>query len=87
MGDRAEIIGDKSGLHLLLNVKNRKCDELLQLAELCGCRIYSPRKHWTNQADCPSSYVMLGFGGLTEGEIEEGISLLSRAWFPEAAKQ
>ncbi|MNJ71363.1 hypothetical protein D3C77_679000 [compost metagenome] len=87
MGDRAAIIGDKSGLHLLLNVKDRNSDELLQLAELCGCRIYSPRKHWTCQADYPSSYVMLGFGGLAEAEIEEGIRLLSRAWFPDAAKR
>ncbi|MGM0879600.1 MAG: PLP-dependent aminotransferase family protein [Bacillota bacterium] len=82
MGERVEVIGDMSGLHLLLYVKGRDSGELIQLAEQSKCRVYSPQKHWNDPLQCPSGYIMLGFGGLEESEIEEGISLLSAAWFP-----
>lgn len=81
MGDRAELIGDRSGLHVLLDVKGRHRDELARLAELADCRIYSPAKHWNDPDRCPDSYIMLGFGGLTEEELEEGIRRLAAAWF------
>jgi GntR family transcriptional regulator/MocR family aminotransferase len=81
MGERVEVIGDMSGLHLLLHVKGRDSGELIQLAEQSNCRVYSPQRHWDNPVQCPPGYIMLGFGGLEETEIEEGISLLSEAWF------
>lgn len=81
MGERVDIIGDRSGLHLLLDVKGRRSEELLMLAERAACRVYSPAKHWNDSDECPPGYVMIGFGGLEESELEEGIRILSEAWF------
>ncbi|MBH5316946.1 PLP-dependent aminotransferase family protein [Paenibacillus sp. GSMTC-2017] len=81
MGDCVEIIGDQSGMHLLLNVKKRNNEELLRLAEEVNCRVYTPSKHWNIPSECPESYVMLGFGGLTEQQLQEGIDRLNKVWF------
>ena len=80
MGDKAEIFGDKSGLHLIVSIAGHRDADLAKLAEAHGCRVYSPAAHWDDPAQCPSSYVMLGFGGLDEAAIRDGIVKLSRAW-------
>ncbi|RJE91392.1 PLP-dependent aminotransferase family protein [Paenibacillus sp. 1011MAR3C5] len=79
-GDQCGIIGDSSGMHLLLDVKGRQASELIPLAERFGCRVYPPDKHWNIPSDCPESYIMLGFGGLDERRLQEGIQQLGRAW-------
>lgn len=81
MGNRVEIIGQKAGLHLILVVHHRQRDELIQLAEKAGVAVYSPAHHWVDSSQCPPTYIMLGFGGMQEGNIEEGIRQLSQAWF------
>ncbi|GKU78322.1 PLP-dependent aminotransferase family protein [Paenibacillus sp. L3-i20] len=81
MGNQVDIIGDHSGMHLLLDVKNKRSKDLLRLAEEVDCRVYSPSKHWNHSSLCPDSYVMLGFGGLTELQLQEGINRLNKAWF------
>ncbi|MGO4542809.1 MocR-like pyridoxine biosynthesis transcription factor PdxR [Paenibacillus sp. 2TAB19] len=81
MGEHVEVIGDRSGLHLLLHVKGRQSEDLLRLGELAGCRAYSPSRHWNHAADCPGGYMMIGFGGMEEAQLTEGIRLLSEAWF------
>ncbi|NIK75922.1 GntR family transcriptional regulator/MocR family aminotransferase [Paenibacillus castaneae] len=81
MGDRVEVIGDRSGLHILLDVKGRNSSELIQLAEQGNCRVYTSQAHWNDPLQCPASFVMLGFGGIEESELETGIRLLSLAWF------
>lgn len=81
MGDRVETIGRKAGLHLLADVRGRDCAELIESAALCGVKVYSPRNHWMNPESCPSSYVMLGFGGVSEEAIVEGVRRLKKVWF------
>jgi GntR family transcriptional regulator/MocR family aminotransferase len=81
MGERVEIIGYNSGLHLLLDVIHRDSDQLIEQAMQVGVRVYSPRIHWLQQEQCPRSYVMVGFGGMSEEEIVEGVRSLSVAWF------
>lgn len=81
MGDRVNIIGSKSGLHILLDVKHRDSSQLIELASACGVKVYSPKIHWLEQAKCPASFLLLGFGGVSEEGIEEGIRHLSIAWF------
>lgn len=83
MGDRAETIGQKAGLHLLVDVPGRESAELTKSAALLGVKVYSPRNHWMNPENCPASYVMLGFGGVEEERIAEGVCRLKQAWFGE----
>lgn len=70
-----EVIGEKAGLHVLLYLKHIKAGDLIIEAEKLGVRIYSPNVHWSLQK--PESIIMLGFGALSEHQIESGIQLLS----------
>lgn len=82
-GDRIEIIGQKAGLHLLIDVRTNATGEaLLDAALERGVRVYSPARHWSDPGDCPPTYVMLGFGGLDEHRIDEAVGRLALAWFP-----
>lgn len=81
MDGRVEVEDGQAGLHLLLHVKERDFAELEKLAAAKGIRIYSPIKHWAVPGSAGSSSVILGFGGVKESEIEEGIRLLTEAWF------
>jgi GntR family transcriptional regulator/MocR family aminotransferase len=81
MGGHIEIIGQKAGLHLLVNVKDRSAAELVDKAQAAGVRVYDTSSYWINREEAESSLVILGFGGLSEEKIEEGISLLRGAWF------
>ncbi|TVX99737.1 PLP-dependent aminotransferase family protein [Cohnella terricola] len=81
LGSRVGIIGHKAGLHLLLDIHGRDSSELIALAARRGVNVYSPRSYWCEPESCPRSFVMLGFGGLSEGAIEEGILRLRQSWF------
>lgn len=82
MGERIEIIGQKAGLHLLIDAKtNIPGRELIDLALKAGIRVYSPAIHWSSPSQCPKAYIMLGFGGLHEHSIDEAIRRLATAWF------
>lgn len=81
MKNRVEIIGQKAGLHILLNVRNRERSELIEQAYKVGIKVYSPEDHWANAEQCPPSFIMLGFGGMNEAAIGEGVRRLAQAWF------
>lgn len=82
MGDRAEIVGDSSGMHILLKVPGRSADELIRLGEEIGCLLFSAAKHWYEPNEEARQFVMLGFGGMDEEKLTEGVRKLTQAWFP-----
>ncbi|WP_205439699.1 PLP-dependent aminotransferase family protein [Peribacillus alkalitolerans] len=81
MGDRVEVIGQRAGLHILLKVKEKHYEDLMRKAELLGVKVYNTEKYWFKGSSESSSIIMLGFGGLTEQQIIEGIKRLNQAWF------
>lgn len=82
-GDRVDVIGQKAGLHLLIDVKTGASgDELLDRALAEGVRVYSPAVQWLDPRQCPPTRVMLGFGGLNEHRIDDAVRRLRAAWFP-----
>lgn len=82
MKEKVEIIGEKSGLHILLKVKNGMSEEeLIQSARKMKIKIYPASIHYVKCASSEFPMILLGFGGLTEMQIEEGIQLLKNAWF------
>ncbi len=83
MGHRVDVIGHKSGLHILLDVKGRDSEQLIEQARQQGIQLYSPKDQWLDPQTCPKSYVMLGFGGIHELSMEKAIQILSRAWFTD----
>ncbi|GGH81302.1 GntR family transcriptional regulator/MocR family aminotransferase [Pullulanibacillus pueri] len=81
MGERVRVIGDQSGLHIVLEVKNgMKEEELIASARQKGVKIYPLSIYFNNPKATRCSKVLLGFGGLSEKQIKEGIVLLSKAW-------
>ncbi len=83
MGNRVDVIGHKSGLHILLDVKGRDSEQLIEQARKHAIKVYSPRDQWLEPLSCPNSYVMLGFGAIHEEAMEEAIQILNQAWFTQ----
>lgn len=77
MGSKVRIIGENSGLHLLLKLNNVSSFDLIEAALQKGVNVHSPRKFWLQPTSESDSYIMLGFGGLSIEEIEKGIQLLA----------
>ncbi|WP_408011347.1 PLP-dependent aminotransferase family protein [Pseudalkalibacillus sp. A8] len=79
LGDKVEVIGEKSGLHILLKVPGQMDHELIKKALNYGVQVYSTSKFWYNKQQHDPSTLMLGFGSLSVEEIEDGIRLLREA--------
>lgn len=77
MGNKVKVVGEKSGLHILLKLKSKSAPELIDSALTKGVRVYSPVDFWLNPTSEGDSYIMLGFGGLSVDEIELGIKLVA----------
>ena len=78
VGDRVEIVGANAGIHVvawLRDVPAERLDELIAKAAERGIGIYSVAPYYANAP--AGSGLVLGYAGLTEREIHEGIRLLS----------
>lgn len=84
MKHHVSIIGEESGLHVVIKVKtNLKENELTVMAKDHGINIYSISDLWYDPANniFEEPTFILGFGGLNQSDIEIGIKKLSEAWF------
>ncbi|MFN2744790.1 PLP-dependent aminotransferase family protein [Bacillus sp. z60-18] len=79
-GNEVNIIGEKAGLHILMEIR-RDIKDLIGKAEKHDVKVYPVSDFWIDPRESPSSIVMAGFGGLSEQDIEEGIERLYQAWF------
>ncbi|WNC13499.1 hypothetical protein [Brevibacillus brevis] len=70
------------GLHILLQIDtNRSEDRLIAQALDAGIRVYPSGRSWFRPPGGQSPRIIVGFGGMKEEDIEEGIRLLAEAWF------
>ncbi|MFD2445556.1 PLP-dependent aminotransferase family protein [Bacillus sp. CGMCC 1.16607] len=79
-----EVVGQDSGLHLLIRANNGMTEsELIEEAAKVSIKVYpvSTFGHSDNQT------VMLGFAILSEGEIKQSIQLLAKVWFKKMKKR
>lgn len=77
-----EIIGADSGMHILLKVQNGMNEqELIETAADVGVKVYPTSIYFVNSSMSADGTVLLGFGGLDEKEIQQGIKGLRQAWF------
>ncbi len=82
MKEKVEIIGEKSGLHILLKVKNGMTEEeLIQSARNMKIKVHPTSIHYAKCVPNDFPMILLGFGGLTEIQIEKSIHILKKAWF------
>ncbi|WP_202079053.1 PLP-dependent aminotransferase family protein [Caldalkalibacillus salinus] len=76
-----DILGQDAGLHILLRVRNGLSEkELVDRASRHQVKVYPISHHWADPLQAHLNVVQLGFGGLTEDEIIEGVQSLAQAW-------
>ncbi|WP_050183975.1 PLP-dependent aminotransferase family protein [Domibacillus robiginosus] len=79
LGEQVRIRGENSGLHILLDVYSPFSEkELIEKAKGEGVKIYPASPFYKN--DPPTATVLIGFAGVSEDDIQEGIKKLKAAW-------
>ncbi|OWT50573.1 MULTISPECIES: MocR-like pyridoxine biosynthesis transcription factor PdxR [Bacillus] len=79
--NRVEVIGEDSGLHILLKVHNgMREEELIKEAAKYSIKIY-PVSTYYKDGTAPENVVLLGFAILSEDEIAKAVQLLHKAWY------
>jgi GntR family transcriptional regulator / MocR family aminotransferase len=81
MGRGVTVHGDDSGLHILLTVKNGMSEKILiDRAKEYKIKVYPTSIYHMLDKSELNPQILLGFGGLSEEEIESGICMLKEAW-------
>ncbi|MFT8362967.1 MAG: PLP-dependent aminotransferase family protein [Sporolactobacillus sp.] len=85
--DKVLLIGENSGLHLVLEIYNGMNEETLISSAKCnGVIVYPTSIYYAMTGQRPNAQVLLGYAGLTEEEIVTGVQTLHAAWFPGCSK-
>ncbi|PWW31371.1 GntR family transcriptional regulator/MocR family aminotransferase [Cytobacillus oceanisediminis] len=79
-GQCITVIGEQSGLYVLIKVHLKRTEEwLLQQASSCGVKVYPTSLYFIhNHTEQP--IIKLGFSNLSFDEIQLGVNLLKKAW-------
>jgi len=78
-GNRVTVVGQGAGLHVVMQLQDEKPGEaeIIRLAAQNGINLFPFSATCTTGAPATTS-LLLGFGGMTAAEIEQGIEILSR---------
>ncbi|CAH2213910.1 MocR-like pyridoxine biosynthesis transcription factor PdxR [Tepidibacter aestuarii] len=77
LNSNVRLIGGNAGLHILLEIRNGMSEDMIiQKTEMAGVKIYPTSKYWMTHSDLEYPIFLIGFGGLSENQIIEGIELL-----------
>jgi GntR family transcriptional regulator / MocR family aminotransferase len=80
MGDKVIIHGENAGLHILLEFNNGLNEkELIERAKKNGVLVSPVSIFWSRPDKYSNNMILLGFGGMPEGEIVEGVHALKNA--------
>ncbi|HFK1547111.1 PLP-dependent aminotransferase family protein [Bacillus albus] len=84
MGHNVHILGEQSGLHIVLHVHNGMNEqELIRVAAKERIKLYPLSTYDSVHNVKDDSYVLLGFGSIPEDRIKTVVQLLKKAWFPK----
>jgi GntR family transcriptional regulator/MocR family aminotransferase len=82
MPECVRVLGHSAGLHILLEIDTERTEqELVEAAEKAGVKVYPISRNWVEPRRDQLPRIIVGFGGLKEADIGEGIRLLGKAWF------
>lgn len=74
-----EVIGEKSGLHIVMKLPKRLSEQdAIRLAQEVGIKVYPCSTSY--QQASKHAMVIIGYGGLTIEQINEGVALLAIVW-------
>ncbi|MDQ3013370.1 MAG: PLP-dependent aminotransferase family protein [Acidobacteriota bacterium] len=75
--ERVEILGENAGMHLMVRLRTKLNDEqIVQHAAQAGVGLVSARIYYLGQA--PADEFVLGYAGLSERRIQEGVRRLAK---------
>ena len=75
------IIGEQSGLHIILDVHNGLDEEMLvEKAVQAKLKVYPLSAYSIEKPDKSVPKIILGFAGIPEKKLDQAISLLLEAW-------
>lgn len=79
LGNRATVVGQGAGLHLVVKLADQHCNdaEILAQAMQRGIQLL-PFSTFFATGEPETPHLLLGFGGMTVSEIEQGMALLSQ---------
>lgn len=74
-----EIIGENAGLHIIVKLPKRLSEhDAIQLAHTVGVIVYPCSTSFQHPSE--HSMIIIGYGGLSMEQIDEGITLLASVW-------
>ncbi|WDU79856.1 MULTISPECIES: PLP-dependent aminotransferase family protein [Lysinibacillus] len=74
-----QVIGEKSGLHIVIKLPQHLTESrAIQLAQEVGVQVYPCSTSYQNGTN--ETMIIIGYGGLTLQQINEGIALLASVW-------
>lgn len=81
-GERAQIIGQGAGLHVVAELVGNSLteEELIQRAQAQDIRLFPVSKTYLRHKS-KNPQIMLGFGSMSSDEIDQGVKLLYEAWY------
>lgn len=78
---KVTIIGEQSGLHIMLHVRNGMDeDTLVRKAKQAHLKVYPLSAYSIESLNTSTPNIILGFAGIRENELETAITLLLEAW-------
>ena len=81
MGAKVETASAPNSLYALMRTRDgRTGEELVSQALSEGVRVYSADKHWHHGEPDDWRYVIVGYSGIDESDIDPGIKALAHAW-------
>jgi len=84
---QVSVSGQQAGMHIVLTVQTALTEnELVERAKSAGIRVFGLGSYDVEGKNVSPPKIVLGFGGLTEQEIESGIMNLMACWEIAAQK-
>ena len=76
-----KISGEQAGMHVVLTVKSELTEkQLIERAKAADIRVFGLHSYDVEKSESPSPRIVIGFGGLSELQIEQGIHKLMASW-------
>lgn len=81
MGDNVDAISSTGSLYVLVRTHDgRTEDDLIDAAAEARVRVYPTTQYWTGPVPPDWRWVLVGFAGISQDDIEPGIAALAHAW-------
>lgn len=81
MGNEVEVLAGQSNLFVLVETLDEHSEaELVESAANAGVRVYPTNRYWCDEPPANWRYVLIGYSGIAEADIELGIAKLAEAW-------